>query len=244
VPEPARTSHGRAWRVIHFTEIDSTNRYLVDEARAGTGGDLVAIADHQTAGRGRFDRRWEAPPGSSLLVSVLLRPVRRTMDAHRAVMAASLALVDAVDAVAGFAASLKWPNDVVVGERKLAGVLAEREDDALVVGVGCNVAWETFPDALAETATACNLEAGRAVDRDALLDAFLDALDALLDRPDEIVGRYRACLGTLHRRVRVERADGIVVGDAVDVTDDGALVVRCDDGTNEVVTAGDVVHLR
>jgi BirA family transcriptional regulator, biotin operon repressor / biotin---[acetyl-CoA-carboxylase] ligase len=244
VPEPARTSHGRAWRVVHFSEIDSTNRFLVDEARAGADGNLVAVADHQTAGRGRFDRRWEAPPGSSLLVSVLLRPVHDVADAHRAVMGASVALLDAVESVAGVAAALKWPNDVVVGDRKLAGVLAEREGDALVVGLGCNVHWDAFPDDLADTATACNLESGRLVDRDALLDAFLDSLAALLDRPDEIVSRYRAALATLHRRVRVERAHDTVTGDAVEVTGDGALLVRRDDGTEETVIAGDVVHLR
>ena len=128
VPDTGSTTEGR-WRVRHFALIDSTNRYLLDEARAGAESGLVAVADHQTAGRGRFDRRWEAPPGSSLLVSVLLRPV--PVDAgHRAMTATALALADAVEAVAGFAPELKWPNDLVVGDRKLAGLLAESVDDA------------------------------------------------------------------------------------------------------------------
>ena len=100
---------------------------LLDEARTGAPEGLVAVADHQTAGRGRLDRTWEAPPGSSLLVSVLLRPALDADEAHRVVMAAALALADAVGEVAGFTPDLKWPNDLVVGERKLAGLLAERE---------------------------------------------------------------------------------------------------------------------
>src|SRR5262249_60155887 len=103
-------------------------------------------------GRGGLGRAGGAPPGSSLLVSVLLRPIREAADAHRAVMAASVALLDAVEGVAGIPAALKWPNDVVVGDRKLAGVLAEREGDALVVGLGCNVQWDAFPADLAEPA--------------------------------------------------------------------------------------------
>jgi BirA family biotin operon repressor/biotin-[acetyl-CoA-carboxylase] ligase len=228
--------------VRHLARVDSTNRYLLDATRDGAGGGLVAVADHQTAGRGRLDRRWEAPPGSSLLASVLLRPAPEPV--HRATMAASLALADAVEVVAGFAPGLKWPNDLVAGDRKLAGILAERDGDAVVVGVGCNVEWQEFPPELAGTATACNVVAGRPVDRDALLDAFLERLAAELDAIDAVPARYRARLATLGRRVRVERASDSVEGTAVDVADDGALVVRDGSGTDHTVTAGDVVHLR
>jgi BirA family transcriptional regulator, biotin operon repressor / biotin---[acetyl-CoA-carboxylase] ligase len=242
VPEAVRTSNGREWRVQRFAEIDSTNRYLLDAAREGAASDLVAVADHQTAGRGRFDRRWEAPPGSSLLVSVLLRPVT---GGHHVVLATALALAAAVERVApGVVPQLKWPNDLVVHDRKLAGLLAEHDGDALVVGAGCNVQWDSFPPELEGTATACNLEAGTRVDRDALLDAFLEYLAVELDRLDDVVPRARARLATLNRRVRVERARDTLEGRAVDVTPDGALVIRRDDGTDEVITAGDVVHLR
>jgi BirA family transcriptional regulator, biotin operon repressor / biotin---[acetyl-CoA-carboxylase] ligase len=245
VPDSARTSHGRErWDVRRFAEIDSTNRYVLDEARLGAPAGLVAVADHQTAGRGRFDRRWEAPPGSSLLVSVLVRPAAPGDGSHQVVMAVALALAQAVNDVAGVTPELKWPNDLVVGDRKLAGLLAEREGDAVVIGAGCNVEWESFPPELTETATACNLEAGHSVDRDALLDRFLDHLAAALDAFDRVPERYRERLATLGRRVRVERADDSLEGEAVDVTRDGALVVRLDDGHEELITAGDVVHLR
>ena len=206
------------------------------------------VADHQTAGRGRLDRRWESPPASSLLASVVLpggMGDRASVGAtHRAVVAVAVALAEAVRDVAGVDPMLKWPNDLVVGDRKLAGILAETEGDAVVVGAGCNVNWDAFPPDLAETATSCNLEAGHPVDRDALLDAFLDRLEAHLDAPDQCDESYRARLATIGRRVRVQLAADEVVGDAVALDDTGALVVRDAAGVDHVVVSGDVVHLR
>jgi len=247
VPEVARISEVGGFRVEHHAVLDSTNRHLLDAARAGAPDRLVVVADHQTAGRGRLGRRWEAPPGSSLLVSVLLRdpPGAAPAPAMMPVMTAALALAHGVEATAGFAPALKWPNDLVVADRKLAGLLAERDGDAVVVGAGCNVNWAELPPELAETATACNLEAGRAVDRDALLAAYLHALADGLDAPGAVGRDYRARLATIGRRVRVERDPARdLVGEAVALDDDGALVVRADDGVRHTVAVGDVVHLR
>jgi BirA family transcriptional regulator, biotin operon repressor / biotin---[acetyl-CoA-carboxylase] ligase len=228
-----------------FARLDSTNRHALDAARAGAADGLVVVADEQTAGRGRLGRAWESPPGSSLLVTVLLRRDRGVADPNRAVMAAGVALATAVDDVAGVAAGLKWPNDLVVADRKLAGLLAEADGDALVVGAGCNVNWDAFPEGLADSATACNLESGHLVDRDALLDAFLDAFTSALAAGDAVVDDYRARLATLGRTVRVHPLRGDdVVGTAIGVTDGGALVVRDDSGAEHTVTAADVLHLR
>lgn len=245
---PARTSERGPWRIEWFSTLDSTNRYVLDAAREGAPDGLVVVADEQTAGRGRLGRTWEAPPGSSLLVSVLLRrsgDPARTGEPGRIVMAAGLALVAAVGDVVGVEAGLKWPNDLVVDDRKLAGLLAEAEGDALAVGAGCNVNWEKFPEELAQTATACSVEAGHLIDRDALLDAFLDRFAGTLATGDALVDRYRERLATLGRSVRVEyMRDADLVGTAVGVTDDGALVVRDDHGTDHTVVAADVHHLR
>jgi BirA family biotin operon repressor/biotin-[acetyl-CoA-carboxylase] ligase len=242
VSAPARTSERGRWRVEWFSTLDSTNRHALDVARAGAPGGLVVVADEQTAGRGRLGRTWEAPPGSSLLVSVLLRDAGNPA---RSVMAAGVALAAAVEDVAGIDVGLKWPNDLVVDDRKLAGLLAEAEGDALVVGAGCNVNWESFPEELRATATACNLEAGRSVDHDALLDAFLDRFASALAAGDAVVDDYRARLATLGRSVRVEHVrDDDLVGTAVDLTADGALVVRDAAGTDHTVVAADVHHLR
>ena len=225
-------------------ETDSTNSRLLEEARAGAPEGVVLVADHQTAGRGRLGRRWEAPPGSSLLVSLLLRPTVAIERVHLVTMAAGLAASDACEAVAGLRPGLKWPNDLVVDDAKLAGLLAESvvEGDALralVVGMGLNIT-----AAPAEGATALARHAGAAVDRRALLDAWLVRLDARLDALDGVLADYRPRCATLGREVRVERPAGaVLVGTAADVTDAGHLVV--DTGPARVeVTVGDVVHVR
>jgi BirA family transcriptional regulator, biotin operon repressor / biotin---[acetyl-CoA-carboxylase] ligase len=225
-------------------ETDSTNSRLLEEARGGAPEGVVLVADHQTAGRGRLGRRWEAPPGSSLLVSVLLRPDVALGRAHLVTMAAGLAASDACEAVAGVRPGLKWPNDLVVDDAKLAGLLAESvvEGDALralVVGMGLNVT-----AAPAEGATALADHAGGRVERRPLLDAWLVRLDARLDRLGEVLTDYRPRCATLGRPVRVERPGGdVLAGTAVDVTDAGHLVVDAG-GERVAVAVGDVVHVR
>jgi BirA family transcriptional regulator, biotin operon repressor / biotin---[acetyl-CoA-carboxylase] ligase len=238
---------GARWRVSRFDELDSTNRWALDRAREGAAEGLVVVADHQTAGRGRLDRTWEARPGSSLLVSVVLHASATGTpgEVHRAVSAVAVALTRAVREVAGVDAGIKWPNDVVVADRKLAGILAEREGEALVVGLGVNVNWEAFPPELADTATACNLEAGCEIDRDALLDGFLRELGTALDDPIATERAHRDLLVTLGRRVRVSLTRGDALeGQAVGLGVLGELEVRTDDGKVHAVTTGDVVHLR
>ena len=242
-------SPGKRWRIRRFEDIDSTNRYALDASRAGEPPGLVVVADHQRAGRGRRGRAWTAPAGSSLLVSMLLEPPPTPDQLHLLTMATSLALVDAVRDVAGFEAALKWPNDVVVGDRKLAGLLAEADVQGgtvrnVVVGIGCNVTWPALPPELAATATACSLEAGRSVDRGALLDALLSRLTRRLDTLADVATAYRARLDTLGRTVRVELASGQLDGVATDVDQSGRLVVKPTVGSPVVVAVGDVVHLR
>lgn len=259
MPEPAATRRvrpggpagaARHWEIRRFGSIDSTNRYLLDEARAGAPDGVVAVADHQTAGRGRLGRAWEAPPRSSLLVSVLLRPGLAPDRLGLLTMAAGLALVDAVRSAAGVAAGLKWPNDLVVDDRKLAGLLAEADlaagaVRAVVVGAGCNLTRAAIPPDLAASATACEVEAGRPVDRDALLGEFLDSFACRLDDLDGVPAASRDRSATLGRPVRVELgADRTLVGEAVAIADSGALVVRTAAGEEHTVSVGDVVHLR
>lgn len=242
----------------------STNADLLALAAAGDAEGVVLLAEEQTAGRGRLGRVWEAPAGSSLLLSVLLRPALAPPDAHLITVAAALAAADACLEVAGVVVGLKWPNDLVVdsadGTRKLAGILAEsvvrgEELDAVVVGMGLNVNWPPeLPDDLAAIATACNHLAGREVDRVALLASFLVHLEhrceQLATHPGQasLIRAYRERCATLHRRVRVELDHDTVEGLAVDVTDGGHLVLEVDGEQGSVerieIVAGDVVHLR
>jgi BirA family transcriptional regulator, biotin operon repressor / biotin---[acetyl-CoA-carboxylase] ligase len=250
-----------------FAALDSTNRYLADEAIAGASPGLVAVADEQSAGRGRLGRTWIAPAGASLLVSVLLDGAAPPEERHLVVVAAALAGIDAVDACCGFRPRLKWPNDLVVGDRKLAGLLAEaavgpgagrRRGDAedrsrmdvggVVVGMGLNVDWGEFPADLEATATACNRE-GHTAPRADLLVTWLRALDRRLqalanDGPSSLRADNIAASATLGRRVRVERARDTIEGEANALTDLGHLVVRTGDGLEHTISAGDVIHLR
>jgi BirA family transcriptional regulator, biotin operon repressor / biotin---[acetyl-CoA-carboxylase] ligase len=239
MPEPvtwtdARLRGTRFSDVRWFERIDSTNRYLLDCAGAGADEGTVAVADEQTAGRGRLGRTWVAPAGSALLVSVLLRPRLPAERTHLVTLAAGLAALEAVGELSELQAGLKWPNDVVVDDRKLAGILAEGDGaGAVIVGMGCNVRPDVLPAELAAIATAVP------VDRKELLVAWLRAYDARLAALDSVVAAAIARSATLGRRVRVELANETFEGTATSLTDEGFLVV---DG--RVVSAGDVVHLR
>jgi BirA family transcriptional regulator, biotin operon repressor / biotin---[acetyl-CoA-carboxylase] ligase len=240
----ARLAGTRFGDIRWFTSIDSTNRYLLDLASQGAPEGTVAVADEQRAGRGRLGRSWVAPPGASLLVSVLLRPQLPSESFALVTMAAGLAAIEAVRACAGIDARLKWPNDVVVDDRKLAGILAEKQGDAVVVGMGLNVHWKSFPDDLAATATACNLLGGHPTTREDVLATWLVALDARLRDLDRVADDARRTSATVGRRVRVELADRAYEAEAVGLTDAGLLVVRTDAGTETAVSSADVVHLR
>lgn len=248
LPGPRPTRFGP---IEWFHEIDSTNRYLLDAARQGAAGGLVAVADTQTAGRGRLGRTWQAPVGGSLLVSVLLRPTTPVDSWPTMVGCAGLAAVDVLTVACDLPARLKWPNDVVVGDAKIAGILAESTGEAVVVGMGLNIDWPSVPDELDGIATAVSLSGGRVQPRVLVLLEWLRRLDhwlRVLERGTE--GEHllriaqRARSATLGRRVRIELADEHFVGTAVALAGDGHLVVRTDDGAERTVTTGDVIHLR
>ena len=229
----------------HVESTGSTNTDLVLEARAGDVAPCVLVADHQHAGRGRLDRVWDDRPGGTLLVSLRLPvPLAR---AHETVAAVGVGARAAADALLPVRVALKWPNDLVVvdGPRpgKLAGVLAEFVDQGpgvVVVGLGCNL--ETVPTQPSSTsAVAC----GATLDRDTLLAAVLTAVGERLAVPEVVADELRRHSATIGSRVRVEVAGADpLVGSAVDVRDDGRLVVVDDHGVEHVIATGDVVRLR
>lgn len=231
----------------------STNADLLALARSGASEGVVLVADHQTAGRGRQGRAWTAPPGASLLLSILLRPAAAA--AQTTTMAVAVAAAEAVHELAGFQPRLKWPNDLVwpgdgsALDRKLAGILAEADwaavdNVAVVVGIGINVVWpDELPDELAEIAVAINHIAHVQIDREQLLIALLRRLDRWLYAP-ELVARWRELSATLGRRVRILLPAGNLTGTAVDVDERGHLVVETANGERRTVAVGDVVHVR
>jgi len=235
-------------------ELPSTNTALVEDARAGAPEGLVVVADHQTAGRGRLGRTWSAEPGTALLVSVLLRPPLPVDEIPVVLMAAGLAACDGVEAAAGFRPKLKWPNDLVVDDHKLAGLLTEATggaDPGVVLGLGINVSAGAYPAELSREATSCEETAGKPVNRAEVLVAFLTALESRYSTVLSPGGRastldaYRTDSATLGRRVRVELTSGPPLeGQANRLADDGQLVVTDDAGEDHLVNVGDVKHLR
>jgi len=226
------TTPDAIWHIEIVEETGSTNTDLLSAAASGAPDRSVLMARHQTAGRGRLDRTWIAPPGSNLLVSLLFREVPE--QPNELTRRVALAAVAACRAIAGVTPTLKWPNDLLLDGRKLAGVLAQSGGpgpDYVVVGIGVNVRWA--PDDAAKL--------GEQYDPADLLDAMLHAYDEL---PTDIDGSYRAALATLGQSVRVELADSAVEGRALDVLADGRLVVLDECGITHRFDTGDVVHLR
>lgn len=244
-----RRRPGRFGEIHAFREIDSTNRYLLDAARSGAPDGLTAVADHQTAGRGRLGRCWEAAPRSSLLASFLVRPQKLAVE-HVPLfpIAAAVALADAIECLTGVAVTLKWPNDVRCSGRKLAGVLAESLSDrgtvsAVVIGIGCNLSSGAVPADLEETAISLQ-QVGGNVTRDALLFELCSGFERRLDRlgagsSHSLIDAFTARCETLGCRVRAETTDGVVEGMATAIDANGSLVV-----SGRRVSSGEVVHLQ
>ena len=230
-------------------EIDSTNTRAVNLAKRGAPDGTLVVAEHQTRGRGRLGRRWCAPRGTSLLLSLVLRPRLLPRQAQRAMMICSLGAVEAIARTTGLAARLKWPNDLVLHGRKLGGLLTELglgagHLDYVVVGMGLNVNLDASAlTGFASPATSLSAALGHRVSRLELLVTLLQEIETRYDRmsagwsPHE---EWREHLATLGQRVRVRGSQGIIEGTAEDVDQDGALLVRTSDGALCCVLAGDV----
>jgi BirA family biotin operon repressor/biotin-[acetyl-CoA-carboxylase] ligase len=241
-------------KIIYYRSIGSTNNVTRELAVRGAPEGTLVIADEQTAGKGRLGRRWLAPSGTSLLMSLLFRPHSpfSVHQAQRLTMICSLAVAEAIETVTGLTAAIKWPNDIVVQGKKAGGVLTElgatsERLDYAIVGLGLNVnldfgAGEAMEE-LAATATSLSQELGREVSRLTLLWRILENVESRYQRlgagelpHDEWASR----LVTLHHHVIVDTPQGTMEGWAEGVDADGALILRTNCGERQRVLAGDV----
>lgn len=246
------TRDGSPWtRIEVVPRTASTNADVAAAADAGEPAGYVLIAEQQDAGRGRLDRAWESPARAGLLMSMLLRPTVPPASLPLIPLLAGLAVAEAVRAVAEVPATLKWPNDVLVGDRKLAGLLVERTGSGgVVVGLGLNVSTRAA-ELPVDTGTSLAIEGGR-TDREPLAKEILRALGrryaAYADAdgsPTSVVPAYREVCETIGRQVVVHLpGGGTVAGTAVAVDDGGMLVVREPGGADRSWSAGDVIHVR
>ncbi len=236
--------------LVFLPEIGSTNDEAKRLAQDGAPEGTLVITNHQTSGRGRLDRRWEAPPGSSLLMSLVFRPPLAPHEVQRLTMVCGLAVIDAIEAETGLQAGLKWPNDVVVGDAKVAGILTEigskgNEVDFAVVGLGLNVNLDpaSLPEGLLVPATSLSRELERPVARLPLLWALLRAVErryAAVKAGHAPHVEWAERLVTLGQPVVVSTGGAVLSGVAERVNAEGALLVRLDSGRLETVMAGDV----
>ncbi|HLZ24836.1 MAG TPA: biotin--[acetyl-CoA-carboxylase] ligase [Ktedonobacterales bacterium] len=233
--------------LIYFPTIPSTNSHAAGLAREGAIEGTLVTTDDQTAGRGRVGRPWKALPGQMLALSLVLRP---TFPPHYLVMAAALAVAEAIEQVTNLRPGIKWPNDVLVGERKVCGILIEVSDGVAILGIGLNVngSFAHDPD-LAARAITLEQAAGHQVSRESLLRELLRRLESLYgllqaagneEAQNTVRNRWRARLSMLGQRVTVRQDPGALAGVAEDVTAEGALLVRLDDGTRRTISWGDV----
>ncbi|GAA1588232.1 biotin--[acetyl-CoA-carboxylase] ligase [Actinoplanes couchii] len=250
---------GGLWSRIEVREeTGSTNADVAAAAAQGEPEGLVVVAESQIAGRGRRDRQWTSPPRAGITVSVLLRPGPAVPASAYGwlPLLAGVALVEAVTRVSAVEAALKWPNDLLVGERKCAGILAEVSGDAVVVGIGLNVSTRAgeLPETTGVPATSLRVAGAEKIDRDPLLKALLRGIDRWYGGWREASGDAEMCgllaayqrhCTTIGRDVRVLLpAGGERTGEAVAVDRDGQLVVRTGEAVDFRVSAGDVLHVR
>jgi BirA family biotin operon repressor/biotin-[acetyl-CoA-carboxylase] ligase len=238
-------------RFEFFPTVGSTNDVAAQHAAAHDDEGAVFVADAQTSGRGRRGRTWFSPPGAGLYVSTILRP-SRSRERDRATllttMAAGVALVEGVTRATGLTPSLKWPNDLYVATRKLAGILAEGIGDSVVVGYGINISTASFPSELGDRATSLESELGRSIDRATVFAETLASLarrydDLLSARFDAILDAWRALSPGAHgARVAWTTTAGERSGVTTGIDDRGALLVRCDDAVERIV-AGELIWL-
>ena len=239
-----------AGKTVHFArETDSTNLWIKRLAKEGASEGTLALAEFQSAGRGRLGRSWEVPEGTSVMMSILLRPKFEPQYAPTLTLVMGMAVAKAVKTL-GFDVSIKWPNDVVVSHKKICGILTEMgvrdgKIDYAVIGVGINVNIKEFPEEMADKATSLYLESGKEFDRSQIPGLVMEAFEKYYEKfaaTCDLSGlkeEYESILANYNQPVRVlakEPYEGVARG----ITDGGELLVEKTDGTIVAVSAGEV----
>jgi BirA family transcriptional regulator, biotin operon repressor / biotin---[acetyl-CoA-carboxylase] ligase len=249
---------GRSTRVIGrdirvFQETTSTNDICERLARDGVAEGVVVFAEAQRKGRGRLGRKWISPPGKGLWFSVLLRPLLPPQGATQLVVAAAVALTQALHNYTRLSISIKWPNDILIAHHKIGGILTELSAELdhirhVILGIGLDVNLKPgdLPAEVREIATSLSLEMGRTLDRAELAAVVLQELDSCYRRIcagafDEVADEWERHCVTLGRNVRIQTGNRLIEGRAESLDDDGALLVRTQHGRLERIVGGDVV---
>jgi BirA family biotin operon repressor/biotin-[acetyl-CoA-carboxylase] ligase len=241
------------WKIIRFDVLESTNSKALELAQKGAQEGTVVLADSQTAGRGRFGRKWHSPRGEGLFFSAILYPPFTDKRLFTLPLVAGCAVAAALKSVAGLSPHLKWPNDVLIGEKKVSGILIETSQTggrlAAVIGIGVNVSNTDFPEETSQTATSIQLECRREISSSAVLERCLQEISDRYEhfvsgRSERIVREARGISSLLGRQVRISTSGGEFSGSAIDLDETGALIVRLCDGALRTFTTGEVQLVR
>ena len=235
-------------KIHHFREIGSTLDVAKELAKKGVGGGTIVVAESQTQGRGRLGREWLSPHGG-IYFTIILRPKISPIYAPRINLMASVAVAKAIRKLFGLEAELKWPNDVLIGGRKACGILAEMDAETDVInfinlGIGINA--NTSISQFEKRATSLKEELGKEVSRKEFLSLVLAEIakqQALLTKED-LLKEWKSLSATLNKNVRVMAPGEEIVGQAIDIDANGALIVKGEDGSLRTAIAGDCIHLR
>jgi BirA family biotin operon repressor/biotin-[acetyl-CoA-carboxylase] ligase len=235
--------------VLHFDTLSSTNTEAAEQARRGAGEGLCIVADEQTAGRGRQGREWRSQKGSGLFISLVLRPRLDPQYLTLIPLLAAVAVYDVLLKAFCIEPDIKWPNDVLIGDKKICGILSEAVDTpqgvAVILGIGINLKNGSLP----ETATSIERESTTATDRDEMVEAVTTEIEALYNllhsRPAAIIKQWTTRSSySENKAVEVRSGSEVFTGVTCGLDDNGALRVRTADGTVRSVQAGDVERLR
>jgi len=239
-----------AKNIYCYNDIDSTNEEAKRQALRGAPNGSLFITEQQSGGKGRLGRMWASPSGMGLWFSILLRPDSIPKQITSLTLLAGLAVCGAVRTCTGRPAMIKWPNDIVIGSKKICGILTEMAAeidrvDYVVIGIGINVNNTLFPEELQEKATSLKLEAGSPVCRIEILQETLRELEALLetqktDGNETLLSDYKKLCVSLNRQVGFTRDKRLMTGIAVDISPEGELIVRMEDGSLVLIYSGEV----
>jgi BirA family biotin operon repressor/biotin-[acetyl-CoA-carboxylase] ligase len=229
-----------------FQSVSSTMTIAARLARDGCASGTIVGADGQVAGIGRHGHAWHSEAGAGLYVSIVLRLPLAARDLPLVMLALGLGTQEAITQVAGLAADLRWPNDVLIGDRKCAGILAQLDGDAVIAGIGINVNHTQFPGEITPLATSLYLAGSRSVSREDLLVSLIHDVEGcckiLAEEGAPAILRMftRASSYASGRRVRVQQDDHVIEGVTCGLDPAGFLVIRSDDGKETTILAGGV----
>ena len=234
-------------RVAVWSKVASTNDLAAQAASSSANHGLVILAEEQTSGRGRRGQAWTSPPGSSILMSVLLFPTSALDDLAWLTALGAVAVAEVVTRLAGLDARIKWPNDVRVGGRKLAGVLVER-GQGTVLGIGLNVNVDEFPGEIRDSATSLQRLLGRPLDRSEVARALIQRLDfhhnqAMISGADSLNDPYRKLSEHLGRQVEVTTTTETLIGRLFDLDLRTGLTLKLSEGEDRRIVGRDVVAI-